>query len=99
MPMSEEERRLLHELELRLIADDPHLAMELLSGYPARRIPDGFVAGSAVCLLGLVLIMAGAGSQAAAAVVLGLLLLALGACLVLNRPFKNGGRRGEQTGH
>ncbi|TLM82925.1 DUF3040 domain-containing protein [Pseudarthrobacter sp. NamE2] len=95
MPMSEEERRLLNELELRLIADDPHLAMELLSGYPARRVPAGLFAGSVVCLLGLVLVMAGIGSQAAAAVVVGILLLALGACLFLNRPFPR--RQREQS--
>lgn len=93
MPMSEEERRLLHELELRLIADDPHLAMELLSGYPARRVPPGLVGGSAICLLGLVLLMAGIGSLAAAAVVVGLLLVALGACLLLNRPAPRGSGR------
>ncbi len=96
MPMSEEERRLLNELELRLIADDPHLAMELLSGYPARRFPAGLFAGSAVCLLGLVLVMAGIGNQAGAAVVLGILLLGLGACLFLNRPFLARNRRREQ---
>jgi len=95
--MSEEERRLLHELELRLIADDPHLAMELLSGYPARRFPAGLFSGSAVCLLGLVLVMAGIGGQAGAAVVLGIVLLGLGACLLLNRPFPGRGRRREQT--
>ena len=99
MPMSDEERRLLRELELRLIADDPHLAMELLSGYPARRVPDGLVAGTAVCLLGLLLVMAGVGGQAAAAVVVGVLLLALGACILRNgHPLGGNGRRQQATG-
>lgn len=96
MPMSEEERRLLHELELRLIADDPHLAMELLSGYPARRVPARLFAGSAVCLPGLILVLVGIGSEAVAAVVLGILLLGVGACVFLDRPFPGRGRRREQ---
>ena len=98
MPMSEEERRLLKELELGLIADDPHLAMELLSGYPAPRIPAGLVAGSLVCLLALAIVAAGIGSQEAAAVVVGLLLLALGACLLLNRPSRARSGRQQPTG-
>jgi len=83
MPMSDEERRLLKELELGLIADDPHLAMELLSGYPARRFPSGLLPGMAAALIGVVLILAGAGLPAPGAVVLGILLLGLGACLLL----------------
>jgi len=83
MPMSDEERRLLKELELGLIADDPHLAMELLSGYPARRFPSGLFPGMAAALIGVVLIIAGAGLPAPGAVVLGILLLGLGACLLL----------------
>jgi hypothetical protein len=83
MPMSDEERRLLKELELGLIADDPHLAMELLSGYPARRFPAGLFPGMAAALVGLVLVVAGAGFPAPGAVVLGILLLGLGACLLL----------------
>ncbi|WP_251046697.1 DUF3040 domain-containing protein [Arthrobacter sp. ISL-85] len=85
MPMSDEERRLLKELELGLIADDPHLAMELLSGYPARRFPAGLLPGMAAALVGVVLIVAGAGIPAPGAVVLGILLLGLGACLLLGQ--------------
>ena len=98
MPMSEEERRLLKELELGLIADDPHLAMELLSGYPARRIPAGLIAGSLVCLLALAIVAAGIGSQEMVAVVVGFLLLALGACLLLNRPVPGRNGRQQPTG-
>jgi len=83
MPMSDEERRLLKELELGLIADDPHLAMELLSGYPARRFPAGLFPGMAVALIGVVLVIAGAGLPAPGALVLGILLLGLGACLLV----------------
>jgi hypothetical protein len=85
MAMSEEERKLLKELELGLIADDPHLAMELLSGYPARRFSPGLYYGSAVGLLGFVLFIAGAGGQAMGLGVTGLLLMALGAWLALNK--------------
>jgi hypothetical protein len=80
--MSDEERRLLKELEMGLIVDDPHLAMELLSGYPARRLPAGLFPGMAAALIGVVLILAGAGIPAPGAVVLGILLLGLGACLL-----------------
>lgn len=83
MPMSDEERRLLKEMELGLIADDPHLAMELLSGYPARRFPAGLFPGTLAALIGVVLIVAGAGLPAPGAVVLGILLLGLGTCLLL----------------
>ena len=95
MPMSDEERRLLKELELGLIADDPHLAMELLSGYPARRFPAGLFPGTAAALLGLVLIIAGAGLPAPGAVVLGILLLGLAACLLLGPAVlaRSGGRQ------
>ncbi|MCY1676229.1 DUF3040 domain-containing protein [Pseudarthrobacter sp. SL88] len=94
MPMSEEERRLLKELELGLIADDPHLAMELLSGYPSRRIPPGLVPGCLVCLLAFAIVAAGIGSQELAAVVVGLMLLVLGSCLLLNRPATGRGPQG-----
>lgn len=83
MPLSDEERRLLKELELGLIADDPHLAMELLSGHPVRRFPTGLFPGLAAAVIGLVLILAGAGLPAPGAVVLGILLLGLGASLLL----------------
>jgi hypothetical protein len=49
MPMSDDERRLLKELELGLIADDPHLAMELLSGYPAPRLRADLFCGAICC--------------------------------------------------
>ncbi|WP_045732112.1 DUF3040 domain-containing protein [Pseudarthrobacter chlorophenolicus] len=98
MPMSEEERRLLKELELGLIADDPHLAMELLSGYPSRRLPPGLLPGSLVSLLAFAIIAAGIGGRELAAVVVGLLLLILGGCLLLNRPaMGRGHQRGKAT--
>jgi VIT1/CCC1 family predicted Fe2+/Mn2+ transporter len=83
MAMSEEERRLLKELELGLIADDPHLAMELLSGYPSRRFRSGLLYGSAVGFLGLALFVAGVSGQATAVGVTGFLLMALGTYLAL----------------
>ncbi|WP_285242014.1 DUF3040 domain-containing protein [Pseudarthrobacter sp. fls2-241-R2A-127] len=97
MPMSDEERRLLKELELGLIADDPHLAMELLSGYPARRFPTALLPGLAVAVIGLVLILAGAGLRAPGSVVLGILLLGLGACLLLGPIGLNRSRRRQPT--
>ncbi|WP_308932070.1 DUF3040 domain-containing protein [Arthrobacter sp. SLBN-112] len=95
--MSDEERRLLKELELGLIADDPHLAMELLSGYPARRFPTALLPGLAVAVIGLVLILAGAGLPAPGAVVLGILLLGLGACLLLGPTGLNRSTRRQPT--
>lgn len=98
MPMSEEERRLLKELELGLIADDPHLAMELLSGYPSRRFSAGFYYGSAANLLGLVLFIAGVSGEVIGVAVSGLFLMALGAYLALNKhPLGRRHRRGQPT--
>jgi VIT1/CCC1 family predicted Fe2+/Mn2+ transporter len=94
MPMSEEERRLLKELELGLIADDPHLAMELLSGYPSRRFRSGLLYGSAVGLLGLVLFVSGVSGQAIPVGVTGFLLMALGTYLALVRRTRSYNGRG-----
>lgn len=85
MPMSEEERRLLKELELGLIADDPHLAMELLSGYPSRRFRSGIYYGSAAGLLGLALFIIGISVSSIGAGISGLLLIALGIYLAQRR--------------
>ncbi|WP_240721321.1 DUF3040 domain-containing protein [Pseudarthrobacter sp. NamE5] len=96
MPMSEEERRLLKELELGLIADDPHLAMELLSGYPAPRFRADLFFGALASLMGLVLLIAGASGQIIALVVLGFSLVGLGTGLLLGKPFPGRGRRRER---
>ena len=96
MPMSEEERRLLKELELGLIADDPHLAMELLSGYPAPRFRADLFFGALVGLAGLVLLIAGVSGQIVALVVLGLSLVGLGTGLLLSKPFPGRRRRPER---
>ena len=95
MPMSEEERRLLKELELGLIADDPHLAMELLSGYPAPRFRLDLFFGALASLTGLVLLIAGASGQIVVLVVLGLSLVGLGTGLLLGKFFP-GRRRGPE---
>lgn len=97
MPMSDDERRLLKELELGLIADDPHLAMELLSGYPAPRFRADLFFGALTLLLGLLLLIAGVSGQVAALVVLGFSLAGLGAGLLLGKPFPSRGRRRERS--
>jgi hypothetical protein len=94
--MSEEERRLLKELELGLIADDPHLAMELLSGYPAPRFRADLFFGALAGLAGLVLLIAGVSGHIVALVVLGLSLMGLGAGLLLSKPFPGRRRRRER---
>jgi hypothetical protein len=96
MPMSDDERRLLKELELGLIADDPHLAMELLSGYPAPRFRADLFCGAIACLIGLLLLIAGVNSQIVPLVVLGFSLVGLGAGLLLSKPFPGRGRRRER---
>lgn len=96
MPMSEEERRLLKEVELGLIVDDPHLAMELLSGYPARRFRPGFYPGSVAGLLGCVLFVAGVGSGTAEVVAIGSFLVLFGTWLLLDRRAFRHGRRHSQ---
>ncbi|MDR6791884.1 hypothetical protein J2X12_001311 [Pseudarthrobacter oxydans] len=95
MPMSEEERRLLKELELGLIADDPHLAMELLSGYPAPRFRADLFFGALAGLTGLVLLIAGASGRIVALLALGLSLVGLGTGLLLGKFFP-GRRRGPE---
>ncbi len=96
MPMSDDERRLLKELELGLIADDPHLAMELLSGYPAPRFRADLFCGAIACLIGLLLLVAGISGQIVPLVVLGFSLVGLGAGLLLSKPFPGRGRRRER---
>lgn len=98
MPMSEEERRLLKELELGLIADDPHLAMELLSGYPSRRFRSGTYNGSAAGLLGLALLIIGISVSSIGVGISGLLLIALGLFLALRRRTPNSQGRHGQAG-
>ena len=98
MPMSEEERRLLKELELGLIADDPHLAMELLSGYPSRRFRSGIYYGSAAGLLGLALFMIGIGVSSIGVGISGFLLIGLGLYLALRRRTPNRQGRHGQAG-
>ena len=96
MPMSEEERRLLKELELGLIADDPHLAMELLSGYPSRRFRSGIYYGSAAGLLGLALFIIGISGHSIGVGISGFLLMVLGTCLALRKPtLRRRGRQGQ----
>ncbi|MFJ5979079.1 DUF3040 domain-containing protein [Arthrobacter sp. KFRI-F3372] len=95
MPMSEEERRLLKELELGLIADDPHLAMVLLSGYPAPRFRADLFFGALAGLTGLALLIAGASGRIVALLALGLSLVGLGTGLLLGKFFP-GRRRGPE---
>ena len=96
MPMSDDERRLLKELELGLIADDPHLAMELLSGYPAPRFRADLFFGAVAGLIGLLLLITGVSGQMVPLVVLGFSLVGVGAGLLLSKPFPGRGRRRER---
>lgn len=59
MPLSDDERRRLEELEKQLSAQDPSLARDLEDGKPADRVPRRRVFASLAVLVGLALVIAG----------------------------------------
>lgn len=82
MPLSEEERRRLAELESGLTEDDPELAKELEAGPAQVRQPD--TSGCKLALLaGLLLILVGSTGQLPVIGITGFLLMFAGACCLL----------------
>ncbi len=84
MPLSDRERKVLEELELDLAADDPRLAQELSSGVANRFTATTYFAAIA-CLIGVVLLLAGIGSQIIAVGVGGFLLMGTGTYFLVER--------------
>lgn len=78
MPLSDKERKVLEELELDLAADDPRLAQELSSGFVENRFKASTYFAAIACLIGVVLLIAGIGSQIIIIGVGGFLLMGTG---------------------
>jgi hypothetical protein len=77
MPLSDREQKLLHELEVDLVAKDPRLAQELSSGSLGDRFKAMYFAALA-CLVGVLLLIAGVASQVTAVGIIGFLLMGVG---------------------
>lgn len=93
MSLSEEERRQLEELELDLAAEDPRLAQELVSGSLKRSFRASTCFGAVACVIGIVLLIAGIGTEIIVLGVGGFVLMVAGACLLLENWTIFGGRR------
>lgn len=78
MPLSDKERKVLEELELDLAAEDPRLAQELSSGFLQSRFKASRYFAAIACLIGVVLLIAGIGSQIIVVGVGGFLLMGAG---------------------
>lgn len=63
MPLSDEERRRLRELEALLSAQDPFLARNLQEGKPRSPVRRGTVLAVVAVLAGLALVMVGVSTQ------------------------------------
>jgi hypothetical protein len=63
MPLSDEERRRLEELENLLSAQDPSLARNLEAGKPAGPVPRRMILAILAVLAGLVLVVVGVSTQ------------------------------------
>lgn len=81
MPLSDRERKQLEELEADLAADDPRLAQRLSSG--AVRLRAKTYVGLVLCLIGLVMLITGVGTQLIVVGVAGFLLMGAGTYLAL----------------
>jgi hypothetical protein len=85
MPLSDEERKQLEELELDLTADDPRLARELVSGSVEHSFRGSTCFAVMLCLIGVVLLIAGISTQIIVLGVGGFLLMGAGAYLFLDK--------------
>lgn len=81
MPLSDEERRRLRELEEKLTAEDPELAHKLQDAGPSKRIGAREVYGMLTILAGFGLIIAGISMQLTILGVMGFLAAGAGAYL------------------
>lgn len=100
MPLSDEERRVLAELEKDLLADDPRLAREL-SSPPGIRFGAVTYFAALACLIGFALLLAGVGSQIIVVGVFGFLLMGAGTYFLVGGQlgnFRLGTRKRRQPG-
>lgn len=85
MPLSDEERRQLEELEHNLAAEDPRLAQALVSGSVKHTFSARSYFGVAAWLVGVVVLIAGISTQILLIGVGGFLLMGAGAYLLLDK--------------
>lgn len=85
MPLSDEERKQLEELEADLAAADPRLAHELVAGSVEHRFRASTSFGAMASLIGIVLLIAGISTQIIVLGVGGFLLMGAGAYLLLDK--------------
>src|SRR4051812_27369630 len=88
MPLSEEERRLLRELEQDLEEDDPALARRLGPHGPRDRSAARMVYGLLIVVTGLAVVITGVATQLTVLGVVGFLLAGTGAYLFLDATFR-----------
>jgi hypothetical protein len=84
MPLSEEERRRLQELEEQLIAADPDLARKLGKGGPSGRSGAQKVYGLLIIVAGFALLLTGISTGVLVLGIMGFLLAGTGAYLFSN---------------
>ena len=75
MPLSDKEQKLLDELELDLVTNDPHLAKELSTDLIESRFGATAYFAAMACLTGVVLLIAAIACQATEVGVMGLLVI------------------------
>lgn len=91
MPLSDEERKQLEELEEELKVEDPGLARELLTGWvPA--LTAHTVLGTVAAFVGVLVLILGVASQFTVIGVIGFLLMGAGAYLILGKHRFPGGQ-------
>lgn len=85
MPLSEEERKRLAELEQELAKNDPELAQELESGKVHFRLTVSSVAAGLAALVGMLLILVGISTQLIIVGVLGFVIMGAAAYWFLSK--------------
>lgn len=88
VPLSEEERKRLAELEQELVQNDPELAQELKSGKVHFRTAVSFVAfvaAGVAALIGMLLIIIGISTQLIIVGVLGFITMGVAAYCILSK--------------
>jgi uncharacterized membrane protein HdeD (DUF308 family) len=85
MPLSDEERKRLEELERDLAADDPKLAQELQSGPLPRALTAHIALGILTVLIGILVLILGVMAQITLLGVAGFLLMGSGTLWILNK--------------
>jgi len=85
VPLSDEERKRLAELEQELVKNDPELAQELKSGKVHFRPAVSLVAAGLTALLGMLLIVVGISTQLIIVGVLGFIIMGAAAYWILSK--------------